>query len=118
MSLDFAARAHQHSDLTLVDDIELLNCQQVDAGFVIGWSYHPLSEVLTIECENNLMRLEDYFQQGDDHSIAMKLPCYVYMATRHTSIAASDCLFYLVPVDPAANRSAIEKTNENIVNIR
>lgn len=81
------------TDITLRDDIELLNNQETKAGEFIGWFddeyYDKISavDVQGIEQVENLFSLEDGL-------LFTRKKMQLFMATTVPEIATKDCLFY------------------------
>jgi hypothetical protein len=81
-------------DLTLRQDIESLNLRPLPTGERLGWLGPRGMEVVQVNGSHGPKRPDDYFQVADG-ALRTAAPLRLSMATTVSSIAISDCLFYL-----------------------
>ena len=94
-SMDYAPTPLKERDVTLRNDIESLNFQNIGTNELIGWidSTHPTC--LRVKSADCICKADEYFsirQKG----LYPKSPMTIFMATERADIASSDCLFYFV----------------------
>lgn len=85
-------------DLTLHSDVEHFNFGEAAAGSVLGWLGDRGLSCLIARDALGREHINHYFQQIDNQ-LQTRQALRLFMVTKNPSIAMSDCLFYLVPVD-------------------
>ncbi|EGG99081.1 DevC-like ABC transporter permease component [gamma proteobacterium IMCC2047] len=85
-------------DLTLHSDVEHFNFGEAPANSVLGWLGPRGINCLTARDSMGSEHIEHYFEVHDNQLLTRQ-PLRLFMVTKNPSIALSDCLFYLVPVD-------------------
>ncbi len=92
--LAFSFKAVPGVDLTLRQDIESFNLRPLPAGEPLGWVATGGLEALEVNGPGGPKRPGDYFLVSDGN-LRTAVPLRLSMATTVSSIAISDCLFYL-----------------------
>lgn len=87
-------------DLTLLPDVDKYNLDCVQAGEMIGWVGASYDDVLLARGADGRDRTRELFLE-DSGCLAMAKPARILMMTMDPAIAVNDCLFYVLPVDPA-----------------
>ncbi len=94
----YANTASSMADLTLHQDVERYNFGLVDKGTNLGWLGPKGLASLVARDAQGRDHVQHYFsdQQG---SLVTRQDLKLFMITKNTEIALSDCLFYLVPIN-------------------
>lgn len=85
-------------DLTLHSDVEHFNFGVAATGSVLGWLGERGLSCLTARDALGREHINHYFQQVDNQ-LQTRQALRLFMVTKNPTIAMSDCLFYLVPVN-------------------
>lgn len=104
--LVMAQRPDATADLTMPDDLDRHNFETVPVGSRIGWVRGEESPLALVD-EQGRDRSAEYFERRGDELVARR-PFMPIMITVDASIAASDCVFYVVHEipHPAAGNDA------------
>lgn len=95
MTVAYAATPVEGRSLTLRPDIDRFNTSILDPGEPIGWSAG--SALFDISGRDGPESGHDLFESRGGRLYA-RTPLRLFMATTDAGIAASDCLFYAVPL--------------------
>lgn len=85
-------------DLTLHSDVEHFNFGEAAADSVLGWLGERGMSCLTARDALGREHINHYFKQVDNQ-LQTRQALRLFMVTKNPTIALSDCLFYLVPVN-------------------
>lgn len=86
------------ADLTLHQDVERYNFGQVAKGTNLGWLGPRGLESLVARDAQGYDHVQHFFELQDGCLITLQ-DLKLFMITKNASIALSDCLFYLVPIN-------------------
>ena len=86
------------TDLTLHHDVERHNFGLVSKGTRLGWLGPKGLDVLVARDAQGHDHVEHYFELGGN-CLTTRQELKLFMITTNASIALSDCLFYLVPIN-------------------
>ncbi|ALS98033.1 succinylglutamate desuccinylase/aspartoacylase domain-containing protein [Lacimicrobium alkaliphilum] len=92
-SIAYADSAQPDKDITLRRDIEKYNFGETPQDTCLGWIKENSLDALKLDRHPH--RLEQWFYLND-HCLMTKRPLRLFMVTTNATIAASDCLFYVV----------------------
>jgi len=87
-------------DLTLLPDVDKYNLDCVQSGEMIGWVRPSYLDVLLARGGDGQDQTRELFLE-DAGRLVMAKRARILMMTTNPTIAAKDCLFYVLPVDPA-----------------
>ena len=87
-------------DLTLLPDVDKYNLDCLQAGDMIGWVGTAYVDVLLARGGDGRDHTRELFLE-DAGRLVMAKPGRLMMMTTNPTIAANDCLFYVLPVEPA-----------------
>ncbi|MDN3651583.1 succinylglutamate desuccinylase/aspartoacylase family protein [Thalassotalea ponticola] len=94
-ALHFAKQDFGLAGVTLCDNIEQYNFGQIYPEQMLGWvDTHGLNNLQLLDA-SGVNVVNDYFQLRGNQLVP-KQAIHVFMATKNSQIAKSDCLFYLV----------------------
>lgn len=89
------------SDLTLLPDVDKYNFRRLNPGEMIGWIGYSHQEVLLARGADGRDRTRELFQE-DGGRLLLAQSARILMMTTDPTMAANDCLFYVLPVEPAS----------------
>lgn len=87
-------------DLTLLPDVDKYNFDCLQAGDMIGWVGTSHLDVLVARGADGRDQTRELFLENSGRLVMAK-PARILMMTTNPTIAANDCLFYVLPVDSA-----------------
>jgi len=85
------------ADLTLLPDVDKYNFDCLDSGELLGWVGHPHLDVLVARGADGRDQTRELFIE-DAGRLVMAIPARILMMTTNPTMAANDCLFYVLPV--------------------
>ncbi len=95
ISLEYGAQSDHEVDITLIDGIEQLNQGLTAKGTLFGWVDRSLGDCLSAIDDHGRDIIHEIFEIDQGRLLA-KQELKIFMATRRTDIAMSDCVFYAV----------------------
>ena len=95
--LVMAQRRDPSADLTMPDDLDRHNFETVPVGARVGWLSKGRSALQLLD-ERGEDRADEYFERNGDELVARRSIMPI-MISVDASIAASDCVFYVVHED-------------------